>query len=302
MPKAGLLRVLVRAVCLVFLSSILGAVASPAVLAAPFIPDPGWSAAAPEAGASDSSTEPRPRGEIITYRIKSGDTLWDIAASFDIDVETIRWSNPAIAQNPDSVPLGAELVILPVKGAYVTVQPGDTVARLAERWGVAPDDIANYPLNELAPGEEPRVGAKVVIPHGQWVVDLPPPGAPPAGFAYAWPIRGTVTQAYAPGHRAVDLGAPYGAKVYAARSGRVVHRAWSVDGYGFLVIVDHGDGSQAYYSHLKGAWVSVGDWVPRGGLVGEVGSTGNSTGPHVHFEIRIGGIPQSPLSLLPPRP
>ncbi len=247
------------------------------------------------------TSESAARPEIITYRIKSGDTLWDIAASFDIDVDTIRWSNPAIAQNPDFLSLDAELVILPVKGAYVTVQPGDTVARLAERWGVVPDDIANYPLNKLRPGEEPRAGAKVVIPYGQLVVDLPPPGPPPAGYAYAWPIRGAVTQAYAPGHRAVDLGAPYGAKVYASRAGRVVFRQWSTDGYGFLVIVDHGDGQRTYYSHLKGAWVNVGDWIAQGDLVGEVGSTGNSTGPHVHFEIRIGGVPQNPLSLLPPR-
>jgi murein DD-endopeptidase MepM/ murein hydrolase activator NlpD len=263
MPIARPLSALVRVVCVAFLSSILISAVSPVVLAAPFIPDPGWDVAAPAADAWESTSEPPLRAEIITYRIKSGDTLWAIAASFDIDVETIRWSNPAVAQNPDSVPLDTELIILPVKGAYVTMQPGDTVARLVERWGVAPDDVANYPLNKLRPGEEPRVGARVVIPYGQLVVNLPPPGPPPAGYAYAWPIRGTVTQAYVPGHRAVDLGAPYGAKVYASRAGRVVFRQWSTDGYGFLVIVDHGDGSRAYYSHLKGAWVSVGDWVTQ---------------------------------------
>lgn len=242
------------------------------------------------------------RAEILFYRIKAGDTLWDIAAAFDIDVDTIRWSNPAVARNPDSVPLGTELVILPVKGAYVTVAVGDNLERLATRWGVAPEDIARYPANGLSAGQEPRPGARLVIPHGRLEVNLAPPGPPPPGFAYAWPIRGTVTQGYRTGHRAIDFGAPYGAKVYAARAGRVVHRAWSSEGYGFLVMVDHGDGSRAYYSHLKGAWANVGDWLPFGGLVGEVGSTGNSTGPHVHFEIRIGGVPQNPLSLLPPRP
>ncbi len=301
MPTARPSSALVWVVRVAFLSSILICAVSPAALAAPFIPDPGWGAAAPAADASESTSEPPQRAEIITYRIKSGDTLWGIAASFDIDVDTIRWSNPAIAQNPDFLSLGVEIVILPVKGAYVTVQPGDTVTRLAERWGVAPDDITNYPLNKLMPGGEPRVGAKVVIPYGQMVVNLPPPGPPPAPYAYAWPILGTVTQSYVAGHRAVDLGAPYGAKVYASRAGRVVFRQWSTDGYGFLVIVDHGDGSRAYYSHLKGAWVNAGDWVARGDVVGEVGSTGNSTGPHVHFEIRIGGVPQDPLSLLPPR-
>ena len=300
MPKTRPMRALVLAVCSLALSSILIFGVSPTALAVPSGPEPGEAVvfAPPEGGKPLSQLQ---RAEIITYRIKSGDTLWDIAAAHDIDVDTIRWSNPDVARNPDSVALGTELIILPVKGAYVTVQPGETVARLADRWGVAPDDIVNYPANNLAAGEEPRAGAKLVIPHGRLDVNLAPPGSPPAGFAYSWPIRGTVTQGYGPAHPAVDFGAPYGAKVYAARAGRVVLRQWSPEGYGFLVIVDHGDGSRAYYSHLKGAWANVGDWLPRGGLVGEVGSTGNSTGPHVHFEIRIGGVPQNPLGLLPPK-
>ena len=300
MPKTRPWCARALAVSSLILSSILMFCAPLAVLALPSEPERGEAVALvpPRSGEPPTAQQ---RAEIITYRIKSGDTLWDIAAAHDIDVDTIRWSNPAVAQNPDSVPLGSELVILPVKGAYVTVQPGDTVARLAERWGVAPEDIANYPANHLRAGEEPQSGARLVIPNGRLDVNLAPPGPPPTGFLYAWPIRGTVTQGYGSGHSAVDFGAPYGAKVYAARGGRVVLRQWSADGYGFLVIVDHGDGSRAYYSHLKGAWANVGDWLPRGGLVGEVGSTGNSTGPHVHFEIRIGGVPHSPLELLPPK-
>lgn len=255
----------------------------------------------PSVSADAESVVPPPRTAILTYHIQPGDSLWSIAASFDLDVDTLRWSNPEIAQNPDLLSLGQELLILPVCGAYVTVQPGDTVARLAERWGVAPADISNYPLNNLAEGEELRPGARLVIPHGRQEIALAPPG-PATGFTYAWPIRGVVTQRYWAGHRAVDLGAPYGAKVYAARAGRCLSATWSEVGYGYLVIVDHDDGSRAYYSHLKGAWVQPGDWVGRGDLVGEVGSTGNSTGPHVHFEIRIGGVPQNPLDFLPPEP
>jgi murein DD-endopeptidase MepM/ murein hydrolase activator NlpD len=243
-----------------------------------------------------------PRTEIVIYRVQSGDSLWSIAADFDLDVDTLRWSNPDIAQNPDLLHPDQELVVLPVQGAYVIVQPGDTVERLAERWGVAPADITNYPLNNLRDNEEPRPGTKLVIPHGRREVNLAPPDPAP-GYIYAWPIRGMVTQPYSPGHRAVDLGAPYGAKVYAARAGRCVYASWSPENlYGYLVIIDHGDGTRAYYSHLKGAWVSPGDWVDRGDLVGEVGSTGNSTGPHVHFEIRIGGVPQNPMDYLPPEP
>lgn len=243
-----------------------------------------------------------PRTEILIYQVQPGDTLWDIAARYDLDVDTIRWSNPAVAENPDYLRLGQELVILPVKGAYVTVQPGDTVEKLATRWGVAPADIINFPLNNLKAGEALTPGTRLVIPHGRREVVLLPPGPPPAGYLYAWPIRGTITQGYQPRHRAIDLGAPYGAKVYAARAGRCISATWSAAGYGYLVILSHSDGSQTYYSHLKGAWVKPGQWIERGDLVGEVGSTGNSTGPHVHFEIRIGGVPQNPLDYLPPKP
>jgi len=252
-------------------------------------------------GASAGEDFSTARTTLTLYEAQSGDTLWSIAAQFDLDVDTLRWSNPELVHNPDYLQPGQQIIVIPLRGAYVTVEPGDTLERLAERWGVAPADIGSYPLNRLRPGEEPAPGAKLVIPHGVREVVLAPPG-PAAGYTYAWPIRGYVTQNYRSGHHAVDLGAPYGAKVYAARAGRCIFQQWSAVGYGYLVIVDHGDGSQAYYSHLKGAWVHPGEWVERGGLVGEVGSTGNSTGPHVHFEIRVRGVNQNPLQLLPPKP
>ena len=151
MPKTRPMRALVLAVCSLALSSILIFGVPPTALAAPSGPEPGEAVVfAPLEGGKPLSQ--LQRAEIITYRIKSGDTLWDIAAAHDIDVDTIRWSNPDVARNPDSVALGTELVILPIKGAYVTVQPGETVVRLADRWGVAPDDIVNYPANKLRGG------------------------------------------------------------------------------------------------------------------------------------------------------
>jgi murein DD-endopeptidase MepM/ murein hydrolase activator NlpD len=280
---------------------------APAALARPLGPDEIENLPVTEEEIVAEEFPPPARTEILTYEVQSGDTLWSIAARFGLDVDTLRWSNPAVAENPDYLRLGQELVILPVRGAYVTVRPGDTVARLAAAWGVAPADILNYPLNHLDPGDQqsdslrPVPGTKLVIPNGFKELVLAPPG-PAIGYTYAWPIRGRVSQGYSARHRAVDLAAPYGAKVYAARAGRCVSAAWSAVGYGYLVILDHGDGARTYYSHLKGAWVSPGQWIERGGLVGEVGSTGNSTGPHVHFEIRVGGVPQNPLDYLPPEP
>jgi len=289
----------VRVVSLLVLTLFLTNVLTPVALASPVGPaeQDAWQNSEEGGEIYSAST----RTQIFTYVVQSGDTLWSIAAQFDLDVETLRWSNPELVRNPDLLSVDQEVLILPVRGAYVTVQAGDTLERLAARWGVAPEDISNYPLNNLRPGEAPTPGAELVIPHGQRDVSLAPPDPAP-GYAYAWPIRGYVTQPYSARHRAVDLGAPYGAKVYASRAGVCVSAAWSQVGYGYLVILKHDDGSRTYYGHLKGAWVTPGQRVARGELVGEVGSTGNSTGPHVHFEIRIGGVPQNPLDYLPPEP
>lgn len=279
------------------LSLLLGG--APAVLAMPVEPGtlgPLWSGEAN----SDPGRTPA-RRQIIIYTVGSGDALWTIAARFGLDVDTLRWSNPEVARNPDILFLGQELVVLPIPGAYVTVQPGDTVEKLAARWGVAPRDISNYHLNGLRSGKTLVPGMQLVIPHGRREVNLAPPDPAP-GYTYTWPIRGGVNYGYSARHRAVDIGAPYGAKVYASRAGTCISATWSEVGYGYLVILRHEDGERTYYGHLKGAWVNPGDWVPRGGLVGEVGSTGNSTGPHVHFEIRVGGVPQNPLDYLPPAP
>lgn len=249
----------------------------------------------------DGSANGTGRTSILTYVVQAGDSLWTIAARFGIDVETLRWANPEVARNPDYLRIEQELIILPVRGAYVTVEPGDTAESLAGLWGVAPDDIVNYPLNQLGPGQALIAGSKLVIPYGRREVKLAPP-SPAAGYPYAWPIRGYVTQGYSAHHKAVDLGAPYGANVYAARDGRCISALWSRTGYGYLIILVHDDGSRTYYGHLKGAWVKPGQWVKRGALVGEVGSTGNSTGPHVHFGIRIAGVAQNPLDYLPATP
>jgi murein DD-endopeptidase MepM/ murein hydrolase activator NlpD len=111
---------------------------------------------------------------------------------------------------------------------------------------------------------------------------------------------GVITQGFSDGHLAIDIGAPYGSSVFAGREGQVIRSGWARTGYGHTVIIDHGQGLQSLYSHMKGEWVQVGDWVERGQLIGEVGSTGNSSGPHMHFEVRVEGERVDPLDYLPP--
>ena len=247
-----------------------------------------------------SSPTPTPQ-KVITYTVREGDSLWSIAARFGLDVDTLRWSNEALARNPDLLSVGQELTILPVKGAYHTVQTGETVASIALAYGVTPTVITDYPLNDLQPPYQLKKGQRLVIPGGRRELQWPRPALSPDS-PFAWPVVGEITQDYSEKHLALDLGAPYGSPVYAARAGTVTHSGWARTGYGYTVILNHGQGMQSLYSHMKGAWVTVGQKVERGQLVGEVGSTGHSTGPHVHFEIRVEGKRVDPSGYLPAAP
>ena len=238
------------------------------------------------------------RTEIVTYTVQTGDTLWSIASQFNLDVDTLRWSNPELERNPDLLSVGTELVILPVKGIYHTVERGETLSSIARQFGVADADILNYPLNRLSSPDHLLADQRLVVPHGRKEVTRPVP-QPSGDSLFAWPLVGTITQGFSAAHPALDIGAPYGSPVYAGRAGRAIRSAWARTGYGYTVILDHGEGWQSLYSHMKGEWVSVGDWVEQGQLIGEVGSTGNSTGPHVHYELRLNGKQVNPTDYLP---
>jgi len=238
---------------------------------------------------------------MLTYMVREGDSLWSISARFGLDVDTLRWSNEELARNPDLLSVGQELTILPVKGAYHTVQTGETVETIALAYGVTPTVVIDYPLNDLQPPYQLEEGQKLVIPGGRRELYWPQPDLSP-GSPFAWPVVGQITQGYSEKHPALDLGAPYGSSVYAAQAGTVTHSGWARTGYGYTVILDHGEGVQSLYSHMKGTWVTVGQKVERGQLIGEVGSTGHSTGPHVHFEIRVDGQRVDPTDYLPAAP
>lgn len=241
------------------------------------------------------------RAKVESYRVEYGDTLWSIAAKFELDLDTLRWSNPDLEQNPDVLAAGAELIILPVRGVYHIIQPGDQIETIAASYGVAPADITNYPPNALYPPYDLTPGKGLIVPFGRKDTILPKP-SPAIEFALAWPVVGPVTGGFEPDHPALDIGAPYGSTVYAADAGAVTYAGWAEDGLGYTVVIDHGNGRETWYNHLKGTLLEAGGYVVRGAPIAEVGSTGHSSAPHVHFELHLDGEPVNPLDYLPATP
>jgi murein DD-endopeptidase MepM/ murein hydrolase activator NlpD len=250
----------------------------------------------------------RPRIEIITHTVQTGDTLYDIAEKYGISAETVMWANN-MELNPDLLRLDQELVILPVSGVYHTVQAGDTLETIAKKYKTDVASILNFELNGLnAKNPQLVTGQKLVVPGGSkppvvrqvQVYSGPIPANAKKGTGrFVWPTSGSITTPFKPLHQAIDIGSWTGAPVKASDSGYIVIAGWSNVGYGYYLVIDHGNGFQTLYAHLSRYFVAAGDSVAQGTIIGLVGSTGNSTGPHLHFELIQNGIRRNPFGFLP---
>jgi murein DD-endopeptidase MepM/ murein hydrolase activator NlpD len=210
--------------------------------------------------------------------------------------------------------LGQSLTILPIDGVYHTVVPGESLSRIASRYGVQAEAIARCSYNEVGPEGQISPGQKLIVPGGTKPY-IPrqvtayhgpiPPDARRGSGVFQWPASGRVTDRFGfktrsgRWHTGIDIAASVGAPIYAADAGFVTYTGVSRRGYGKLVILDHGNGYVTYYAHLSVIYVSMGVSVDRSALLGAMGSTGNSTGPHLHFEIRHRGVPKDPEPDLP---
>lgn len=261
-----------------------------------------------------------PRYEVVKYMVSKGDTIFDIAQKFNLFPETILWGNYNIlADNPHALSPGQELNILPTNGVFYEWHAGDGLNGVASFYGVTPEDILNYPGNHLDPAvvgdfAKPNieVGKWLVIPGGRrefvsWsapritrkdpsVAKIFGPGAcgPIAdgnvgGGAFIWPttVRHLSGFDYSPetNHYGIDISGQEGNQIFAADSGVVVYAGWNDFGYGNVIVLDHGNGWQTLYAHLSGLNVGCGDSVVQGSVIGSMGTTGKSSGPHLHFEM-----------------
>jgi murein DD-endopeptidase MepM/ murein hydrolase activator NlpD len=256
---------------------------------------------------SHTAIPDRPRLEVVTYIVQVGDTAEAIAEAFSLQPTTLLWSNPEMEKMPDLLRVGQALTILPLDGVHHTVEVSDTLQSLAETYKVDVEAIRECAFNTIPVDGQLVAGEKIIIPGGnkpyaaQVVTAYTGPvesEATGAGIFY-WPAIGVLTQNYWYAHRAIDIGASVGAAIIASDSGYVSFAGWTDIGYGYLVVLDHANGYQTYYAHLGQIFVVEGQTVSAGEVIGAMGSTGNSTGPHLHFEIRYNGYPTNPWIFLP---
>lgn len=276
----------------------------------------------------------RPREQVVLYTVKPGDTLFGIAEMFGLKPESILWANQAVlGDNPHNLRPDQELNILPVDGTYHRWSAGDGLNGVASFFGVDPEVIINFPANGLSaetigdwsdPNIEP--GAWLVVPGGRrgyvsWsapVIPLDNPsvaavlgpgacesvvsGGAAGSGAFIWPADNHFLSGfdYNPeaNHPGIDIDGEEGDPVYAADSGVAVYAGWNTWGYGNVVVINHGNGWQTLYAHLSSYYVSCGQSVWQGNVIGAIGTTGNADGSHLHFEMMYEGAKANPHNYL----
>ena len=244
--------------------------------------------------------------EIIDYEVKKGETLASIASKFGVSVDSIKWSNNL---KNDLIKPGQILKIPPEEGVVHKVAAGENIYSIAKKYDVPAQNIVNFPMNDFLDLDNftLAVGQYLFVPGGK-LVEKPVPAATrfvaqiQAGVRgtsnFIWPTSGSITQYYVWYHQALDIANPTAPAILAADSGTVSYAGCLSWGYGCHVILDHGNGYQSLYAHLSRYNVAAGQVVSQGQVIGIMGSTGRSTGVHLHFEIRQGGQLLNPLSFL----
>ncbi|WP_303773103.1 M23 family metallopeptidase [Anaerolinea thermophila] len=272
----------------------------------------------------DTLVPSRPRTEPQKYVVQAGDSVFSIAKQFNLKPETVLWANyNLLNDNPNMLSIGQELIIPAVDGVLYEPKPGETIEEVARKFKATPEDIISWPANRIDVADPKLVAGKpVMIPNGQremrsWVVPTiwransganktvnaacDTSGVNVYGTGYfMWPAdnHSISGNTFWSGHLGIDIAAAQGAPIYAADSGVVVYSGPIGGGYGLMVMIDHGNGFHTLYAHNSQLLVRCGQGVSKGQVIAYAGSTGNSTGPHLHFEIRYLGAFVNPLDYL----
>ncbi|MEJ2289063.1 MAG: M23 family metallopeptidase [Deinococcales bacterium] len=249
------------------------------------------------------SASPRIPPGFSGHTLQPGQTLSSVATAYGLSVEALVGANPTIS-SLDNLPAGVDLLIPPRQGLVVTLEAGQSLADVLSQYHVDPATVAR--ANHLRSPFDVEPGMMLFLP-----------GVVPtkalarlkkvreAEHRFIWPIQGRITSPYgprnlgmgtAPFHRGIDIAAPWGTPVHASRSGVVIFAGWSNEGYGNLVRIRHPDGDETWYGHFSKILVHVGQYVDQGQVIGREGSTGISTGPHVHFEVLVHGRAVDPMT------
>lgn len=263
-----------------------------------------WSTPIMSGGAVSTRSKP------MEYHIAQGDTISTIAERFGVSAGTILWENKIGPY--DVLKIGQSLTILPVSGVSYTIRKGDTLAKIARLYQSTAESV-----QEFNQGSNFAPGTRIIIPGGRpipivtpsrptKIAQKPKPGAPrPAsiiatpGGAMLWPtISHRINQYFSWRHTGLDIDGDTGSPLYAADDGIVEVTQYKRTGYGLMILIDHGDGTKTRYGHASKIFVEPGEAVSKGQVIALMGSTGRSTGPHLHFEIIIGGKRLNPLGYI----
>ncbi|MFW0838053.1 MAG: peptidoglycan DD-metalloendopeptidase family protein [Candidatus Komeilibacteria bacterium] len=258
-----------------------------------------------------ATPEPSQTREIIEYTVQSGDVLSTIAAQFNISTDTLLWANDLTAYS--IIRPGQKLKIMPTSGLLYSVKSGDTLEKIATTYQSDINKIIEF--NKLASANDIRAGEDLILPGGIKPATYRPVSKPvtnvfssqptandpatDAGGRFLWPTTSRrITQYFSWRHTGLDIGNGVGQPIYAAESGKVEAAGWNNGGYGYYIIINHGGGLKTLYGHCSKLYVKKGETVSRGDIIAAIGSTGRSTGPHIHFEVRSNDKKVNPLEYI----
>ncbi len=299
---------------------------------------PAYEGVAPVEGLSrsiDTHTEAQAgsRYDFISYEVVEGDSIWTISQNYGLKIETILWSNRSVLyDNPAAIYPGQVIKIPPEDGVVYVWHAGDGLNGVAKGLGVEPEEIVNWPGNGLSmetigdfafPNIEP--GREIFAPGGKtafinWTDTIflrseeasariwgegkcEPTNQGPIGYGtYVWPTTDHYIGGYEfspeTNHWGIDVSGKTGNPIFAVDNGVIVYAGWHAMGYGNVIALDHGNGMQSLYAHLNAFNVACGAFVYQGDIIGYLGNTGNSSGPHLHFELLSGRTRVNPHKYL----